>query len=49
VHIAGGVEDTLAALRKIRFLSKATIVLKRGPMGCFVFPDAIPARIRTAS
>ncbi|WP_119393094.1 bifunctional 5-dehydro-2-deoxygluconokinase/5-dehydro-2-deoxyphosphogluconate aldolase [Taklimakanibacter lacteus] len=45
VHIAGGAEDTLAALRKIRSLSKATIVLKRGPMGCVVFPDAIPARI----
>jgi 5-dehydro-2-deoxygluconokinase len=45
VHIAGGVEDTLGALRKIRSLSKATIVLKRGPMGCVVFPDAIPARI----
>jgi 5-dehydro-2-deoxygluconokinase len=45
VHIAGGVEDTLGALRKIRSLSKATIVLKRGPMGCIVFPDVIPARI----
>jgi len=45
VHIAGGAEDTLGALRKIRSLSQATIVLKRGPMGCVVFPDAIPARI----
>lgn len=45
VHIAGGAEDTLAALRKIRALSQATIVLKRGPMGCVVYPDAIPARI----
>jgi 5-dehydro-2-deoxygluconokinase len=45
VHIAAGEEDTLAALRKIRSLSKATIVLKRGPMGCVVFPDAIPAKI----
>jgi 5-dehydro-2-deoxygluconokinase len=45
VHIAGGAEDTLGALRKIRSLSKAVIVLKRGPMGCVVFPDAIPARI----
>jgi 5-dehydro-2-deoxygluconokinase len=45
VHIAGGEEDTLAALRKIRSLSKAAIVLKRGPMGCVVFPDAIPSRI----
>ncbi|WP_246737581.1 5-dehydro-2-deoxygluconokinase [Nordella sp. HKS 07] len=45
VHIAGGAEDTLTALRKIRSLSKATIVLKRGPMGCVVYPDAIPDRI----
>ena len=45
VHIAGGEEDTLTALRRIRSLSQATIVLKRGPMGCVVFPDAIPARI----
>jgi len=45
VHVAGGAEDTLVALRKIRSLSSATIVLKRGPMGCVVFPDAIPARL----
>ena len=45
VHTAGGSEDTLAALRKIRSLSKAVIVLKRGPMGCVVFPEAIPQRI----
>lgn len=45
VHIAGGTEDTLAALRKIRELSAATIVLKRGPMGCVVYPGPIPARI----
>src|SRR6185295_13556837 len=45
VHIAGGSEDTLAALSRIRSLSMATIVLKRGPMGCVVFPGAIPERI----
>jgi 5-dehydro-2-deoxygluconokinase len=45
VHIAAGEEDTLTALRKIRSLSNAAIVLKRGPMGCVVFPDAIPARL----
>src|SRR5438477_8840989 len=33
VHIAGGTENTIEALRKIRMLSSATIVLKRGPMG----------------
>ena len=42
VHIAAGSEDTLDALRIIRSLSKAVIVLKRGPMGCVVYPDAIP-------
>ncbi|CAN5269106.1 5-dehydro-2-deoxygluconokinase [soil metagenome] len=45
VHIAGGTEDTLAALRRLRELSRATIVLKRGPMGCVVYPQAIPERI----
>jgi 5-dehydro-2-deoxygluconokinase len=42
VHIAAGHEDTLTALKTIRSLSKATIVLKRGPMGCVVYPGAIP-------
>ena len=42
LHIAGGTTDTLAAIRKVRELSAATIVCKRGPMGCVVFPDAIP-------
>ncbi len=45
VHIAGGTEDTLAALRKIRSLSNGVIVLKRGPMGCVVYPAAIPASL----
>jgi 5-dehydro-2-deoxygluconokinase len=43
VHIAGGTEDTLEALRKIRSYSKGVIVLKRGPKGCVVYPDKIPA------
>ncbi len=42
VHIAGGSEDTLTALRTIRAISKGVIVLKRGPMGCVVYPAAIP-------
>jgi 5-dehydro-2-deoxygluconokinase len=42
VHIAAGSEDTLEALRIVRSLSPATIVLKRGPMGCVVYPGAIP-------
>lgn len=42
LHIAGGSQDTLTALKAIRAISRATIVCKRGPMGCVVFPDAIP-------
>jgi 5-dehydro-2-deoxygluconokinase len=45
VHIAGGSENTLEALRKIRSYSKGIIVLKRGPMGCVVYPEAIPASL----
>ncbi len=45
VHIAGGTEDTLEALRTIRKISKGVIVLKRGPMGCVVYPDAIPSSL----
>jgi 5-dehydro-2-deoxygluconokinase len=45
VHIAGGSEDTLTALKAIRAISKGTIVLKRGPMGCVVYPEAIPASL----
>ncbi|WP_395455210.1 5-dehydro-2-deoxygluconokinase [Azospirillum melinis] len=41
-HIAGGSTDTLAALRRVRELTGATLVCKRGPMGCVVFPGAIP-------
>ena len=46
MHIAGG-EDTLEALPRDPRARAATIVLKRGPMGCVVFPGAIPARSRT--
>lgn len=42
IHIAGGSEDTLAALRRLRALTAATLVVKRGPMGCVVFDGAIP-------
>jgi 5-dehydro-2-deoxygluconokinase len=45
IRIAGGVEDTLLALRKIRAQSQAVIVLKRGPLGCTVFDSSIPDRI----
>jgi 5-dehydro-2-deoxygluconokinase len=45
LHAAAGSEDTLEAIRIIRGVTGATIVCKRGPMGCVVFPGAIPASI----
>ena len=41
VLIASGAADLLTALKTIRSLSRATIVLKRGPMGCIVYDGAI--------
>jgi 5-dehydro-2-deoxygluconokinase len=41
VLIASGETDLLAALRTIRSLSDAVIVLKRGPMGCIVYDGQI--------
>ncbi len=43
VLIAAGADDLHAALRTIRSLSSAVIVLKRGPMGCIVYDGDIPA------
>jgi 5-dehydro-2-deoxygluconokinase len=43
--IAGGADDPHAALKAVRALSAATIVMKRGPMGCVVFPGPIPATV----
>jgi len=45
IHIAGGSTDTRAALAKLRELSKATFVLKRGERGCVVFAEAIPKNL----
>ncbi|MWD25896.1 5-dehydro-2-deoxygluconokinase [Aquicoccus sp. SCR17] len=42
IAIAGGAEDSLEAVRGIRALSEATIVLKRGPAGCVTFDGPIP-------
>lgn len=41
VMIASGAEDVLAALKAIRAVSPATIVLKRGARGCIVYEGAI--------
>lgn len=42
VAIASGEDDLLSALRTIRALSAATIVLKRGAKGCIVYDGPIP-------
>ncbi|MBN9348596.1 MAG: 5-dehydro-2-deoxygluconokinase [Devosia sp.] len=42
VAIAAGTSDLPAALRTIRGLTGATIVLKRGAKGCIVYDGAIP-------
>ena len=47
-HIAGGSEDLLAALRAVRGISAATLIVKRGPLGCSVIEGPIPARIDDA-
>lgn len=41
-HIAGGSTDTIAALRAVREHSAATLVCKRGPLGCAVFEGDVP-------
>jgi 5-dehydro-2-deoxygluconokinase len=41
-HIAGGTTDTVATLRRVRELTDAVLVCKRGPQGCSVFVGAIP-------
>ncbi|STS87954.1 5-keto-2-deoxygluconokinase [Klebsiella variicola] len=41
-HIAGGSTDTLTALKNLRNATKATLVCKRGPMGCVVLEGDIP-------
>ncbi|WP_136616519.1 MULTISPECIES: bifunctional 5-dehydro-2-deoxygluconokinase/5-dehydro-2-deoxyphosphogluconate aldolase [Mesorhizobium] len=41
IMIASGADDCLSALKMIRSLSSATIVLKRGAMGCIVYDGPI--------
>jgi 5-dehydro-2-deoxygluconokinase len=43
--IAGGSTDLLSALRNVRELTAATLVVKLGPLGCTVIHGAIPARL----
>src|SRR5471032_2322038 len=46
--IAGGGADIIASLNAVRAVSKATLVLKRGPLGCAVIDAAIPATLDAA-
>ncbi len=51
--IAGGAkgtsnDDVIASLRAVRALSKATLVVKRGALGCCVIEGDIPANINDA-
>lgn len=41
-HIAGGATDTIAALRAVRGVTKATLVCKRGADGAVAFAGDIP-------
>ncbi|MBZ9780838.1 5-dehydro-2-deoxygluconokinase [Pseudomonas sp. REP124] len=43
--IAGGAGDLLTALRNVRRLSEATLVVKLGAQGCTVIHGAIPQRL----
>jgi len=47
-NIAGGNLDIMASLRAVRAVTKATLVVKRGPMGCAVIDGAIPATLDDA-
>jgi len=44
-HIAGGHTNTLMALGEVRKHTQATLVCKRGAVGCSVFEAAIPSEI----
>ena len=46
--IAGGSTDIISALKAVRRLTKATFVVKRGPLGCAVIDGAIPATLDDA-
>jgi 5-dehydro-2-deoxygluconokinase len=48
IHVAGGATETLTALRRLRALTPAVLVLKRGEAGASVFDGPIPASIEHA-
>ena len=46
--IAGGGADIMASLRAVRAATGATLVVKRGPLGCAVIEAALPATLDDA-
>ncbi|CDG83611.1 pfkB carbohydrate kinase family protein [Janthinobacterium agaricidamnosum NBRC 102515 = DSM 9628] len=46
--IAGGGADIMASLQTVRRSTSATLVVKRGPLGCAVISGAIPATLDDA-
>ena len=48
IHISGGSTDTIECLKKIRTLTDAILVVKRGASGCSIFEDVIPDHIDDA-
>ncbi|MGV8865033.1 MAG: bifunctional 5-dehydro-2-deoxygluconokinase/5-dehydro-2-deoxyphosphogluconate aldolase [Pseudomonas sp.] len=47
--MAGGSSDLLSALRTVRGLTAATLVVKLGPQGCTVIHGVIPARLEDSA
>jgi len=47
-NIAGGSLEIMASLRAVRAVTNATLVVKRGPMGCAVIEGPIPASLDAA-
>lgn len=47
-EIAGGRQDLIATLREVRGVTKATLVVKRGVLGCSVIEGEIPSSIDEA-
>ncbi|AIY41844.1 5-keto-2-deoxygluconokinase [Collimonas arenae] len=43
--IAGGGKDIIASLQAVRAITQATLVVKRGPLGCAVIHGTIPASL----
>lgn len=45
IRIAGGENSTIDSLAALREITGAALVAKRGPLGCAVFPSAIPSSL----